>query len=167
VGTKDAFSRICERVADPFCVPVIVARGFSSLSYVNECRDRIVENLKAGKKTVILYFGDLDPSGWEMLPAMMETLQREMRLGDSVKDVRCALTPDQVEEYQLPRNPDALKPTDTRAKKYMKRFGDLAVELDALPPAALEALVRKSIEAQLDLTDFSREQQQEVKNKKS
>jgi len=29
---KDALSDICHRAAKPFCVPVIVARGFSSIS---------------------------------------------------------------------------------------------------------------------------------------
>jgi hypothetical protein len=155
---KDALSRICERAADPFGVPVIVARGFSSLSYVHECRKRILENQNNGQSTAILYFGDLDPSGWEMLPAMMETLQQEMNLGNLVKGIRCALTSAQVDAYNLPKNPEALKPSDTRAKKYMKLFGDLAVELDALPPAALEALVRRSIETHID-TALLQEQQ--------
>jgi len=101
----------------------------------------VERNAQNGKRTMILYFGDLDPSGWEMLPPLLTTLQDEMGLGDLVAGRRCALTPAQVEANKLPRNPDALKETDTRAKKYMARFGDLAVELDALPPATLEALV--------------------------
>lgn len=157
---KDALSRVCERSADPYGVPVIVARGFSSVSYVHECRKRILENSGNGHNTVILYFGDLDPSGWEMLPAMLETLQREMNLGDLVTGVRCALKLDQVNFYNLPKNPDALKPTDTRAKKYMKLFGDLAVELDALPPAELEALVKKAIEDNIDISLYTAQQQQ-------
>ncbi|MGV8119502.1 MAG: hypothetical protein AB2L14_07020 [Candidatus Xenobiia bacterium LiM19] len=157
---KDALSRVCERSADPYGVPVIVARGFSSISYVHECRKRILENIGNGHNTVILYFGDLDPSGWEMLPAMLETLQREMNLGDLVTGVRCALKLDQVNFYNLPKNPDALKPTDTRAKKYMKLFGDLAVELDALPPAELEALVKKAIEDNIDISLYTAQQQQ-------
>jgi hypothetical protein len=159
---KDALSRVCYNVAFPYCVPVIVARGFSSISYVHECRKRVKQNIKNGKRTVILYFGDLDPSGWEMLPAMLETLQNEMSLGDLVEGKRYALTTAQVEMYGLPRNPDALKLTDTRAKKYMEQFGDLAVELDALPPAILEALVEQAIKENLDKTKFEAERRQEA-----
>jgi hypothetical protein len=158
---KDALSRVCHKVALPYCVPVIVARGFSSISYVHECRKRVEANDDASKRTVILYFGDLDPSGWEMLPAMLETLQGEMDLGDLVEGKRCALTVDQVETYSLPRSLDALKPTDSRAKKYMARFGNLAVELDALPPATLESLVRRAIEENLDLSNFEVERERE------
>ncbi|PIX37810.1 MAG: hypothetical protein COZ57_32610, partial [Armatimonadetes bacterium CG_4_8_14_3_um_filter_66_20] len=155
---KDALSRVCHRAAFGFCVPVIVARGFSSVSYVNECRDRVRANAQGAQRTVVLYFGDLDPSGWAMLPAMMETLQHEMGLHDLVEGVRCALTAEQVAKYDLPQNPDALKRTDSRAKKYTERFGNLAVELDALPPATLEGIVRASIEEQLDLDLFREEQ---------
>jgi hypothetical protein len=155
---KDALSRVCHKVAFGYCVPVIVARGFSSVSYLNECRERVRANHSEGKEgTRILYFGDLDPSGWEMLPSMMMTLQEEMGLAGIVDEVRCALTPEQVEAYNLPRNPDALKPTDSRARKFVERFGDLAVELDALPPATLAAVVRDSIEQNLDLSQFQEE----------
>lgn len=159
---KDALSRICHKVAFPYCVPVIVARGFASVSYAHECRKRVEYKHTQGQRTEILYFGDLDPSGWEMLPSMMETLQVEMKLGDLVTGIRCALTPDQVEAFNLPRNPDALKLTDTRAKKYIDRFGDLAVELDALKPPDLESIVRQAIEDRLDLSQFEHERRREA-----
>ena len=159
---KDALSHVCYDVAFSYCVPVVVARGFSSVSQVDKCRNRIVANKEAGySATVVLYFGDLDPSGWEMLPAMMKTLQVEMRLGDQVIPRRCALVVDQVEEYDLPHNPEALKWTDTRARKYVDQFGELAVELDALPPATLQDVVRQSIERELDLSQFRHEQARE------
>jgi len=156
---KDALSQICYRAALPYSVPVVVARGFASISYKHECRKRVLANAEAGKPTRILYFGDLDPSGWAMLPAMMDTLRDDMGLTDTVTADRCALTLEQVSEYNLPRNPEALKKTDPRAKKYCKRFGDLAVELDALPPPVLEDLVRKSIENHLDMDRLEAERQ--------
>jgi len=164
---KDALSRVCHQVAFDYCVPVVVARGFSSVSYVHECRKRVEENAKAEKQTVILYFGDLDPSGWEMLPSMLETLQSEMNLGDLIQGKRCALTPEQVEQYGLPQSIDAMKDDDSRTPKFkamLKNEGypdTLAVELDALPPATLESLVRSSIEGNLDLSNFNQERQQQ------
>lgn len=164
---KDALSRVCHDAAFPYCVPVIVARGYSSVSYVHECRKRIEQNVAAGyETTVVLYFGDMDPSGWNMLPAMLETLQEEMGLGDQVEPRRCALTVELIEQHKLPHNPEALKWTDTRAKKYVKEFGELAVELDALPPATLQDLVRRSIEAELDLSAFEAEVEDEAEERK-
>jgi|TARA_Y100000310_G_C20695407_1_gene825336 hypothetical protein len=157
---KDALSRIAHQAALPYCVPVVVARGFGSVSYVKELRERIANNWDWGKDTIILYFGDMDPSGYEMLPSMMQTLREDMGCGNEVQEVRCALTPELIQEYSLPHSPEALKWSDSRAQKYVRKFGELAVELDALPPDALEQLVRKSIEEHLDL-DILEEQRGE------
>jgi hypothetical protein len=162
---KDALAHVCQRVADPLGVPVAVARGFSSTSHVHEGRKRIEQNADAGRPTVILYFGDLDPSGYEMLPAMLYTLQHEMHLGELVEGVGCALTAEQVETYGLPHSIEALKDTDSRAKKYRRQFGDLAVELDALPPAHLEALVRLAIESRIDAKARAAERKREAKER--
>jgi hypothetical protein len=160
---KDALSQIVYNVAWSYRIPVVVARGFSSVSYLHECRSRVERNAKVGKRTKILYFGDLDPSGWEMLPAMMRTLQVEMELGDLVEGIRCALLPSQVEQYQLPRSIDAMKQSDPRTPKFKAMLcqqgypDDLAVELDALPPALLQGLVQQAIEANLDMALFEQE----------
>ena len=158
---KDTLSQICHAAALPYCVPVVVARGFASISYVHELRQRIEANTAAGyASTTVLYFGDLDPSGWCMLPSMMQTLQEEMGLGDQVVPRRCALTPDQVGKYDLPSDPDGVKMSDPRAARYIEEFGSdaLAVEIDALPPATLQAIVRASIEQELNLITFRAEQ---------
>jgi hypothetical protein len=160
---KDALSQIVYNVAWSYRIPVVVARGFSSVSYLHECRSRVERNAELGKRTKLLYFGDLDPSGWEMLPAMLRTLQVEMGLGDLVEGIRCALLPSQVEQYQLPRSVDAMKESDPRTPKFkamLRQQGypdDLAVELDALPPALLQQLVRQAIEAHLDMALFEEE----------
>lgn len=161
---KDALSRVCHRAAMPYCVPVIVARGFSSVSFLNEARNRILTNRDNGQKTSILYLGDLDPSGWAMLPAMEETLVNEMDCGGLVIFTRCGLLPEQVKTYNLPTNPDALKKKDTRAKKYKEQFGNLAVELDALRPDILAGLVEESIRGVLGLSQFVREQARELQD---
>ena len=162
---KDALSRLCHRVAVNYCVPVVVARGFSSVSYVNECRNRVEANATRGKRTIVVYAGDLDPSGWEMLPSMMHTLQVEMGLGDMVVAHRAALTPEQVAEHDLPHSPDALKWTDSRAGKYVERFGEIAVELDALPPDVLQTVVREAIEAPLDVSKLADERRREAEDR--
>jgi hypothetical protein len=158
---KDALSRVCHDATFPYCVPVVVARGFGSISYVRDLYDRIQAAQNRGQEMAILYFGDMDPSGYEMLPSMMQTIEEDM--GASADGIRCALTVEQINAYQLPHSPDALKWTDSRAQKYVSRFGELAVELDALPPDTLQAIIRKSIESHLDmgLLEYQRELQAE------
>lgn len=158
---KDALSRIIHDVAIDYCVHVVVARGFSSLSFKHQCAERIFSTHLKGQTTKILYFGDLDPSGWEMLPAMMKTLQEDLSLHDWVQCERVALIPEQVDRYQLPTDPDALKDTDPRAKKYRRQFGNLAVELDALSPAVLQDMVKQAIKDSIDLDHFAAEQRAE------
>lgn len=164
---KDALSRICHRAASPYCVPVVVAKGYASTSYVNECRERIERHSWQDKRTIILYFGDLDPSGWDMLPSMLNKLQSTMNLGDKVEGQRHALTPPQVFAHNLPRDPEAMKDSDVRTPRYkawLEQQGypdDLAVELDALLPSTLENMVKDAIEQNLDLSQYQHELEQE------
>jgi len=99
-----------------------------------------------------------DRGGWTR--AKTAYLDRVQEVLESLREY-WPLTLRQVSAFNLPRNPDALKLTDSRARKYMREFGDLAVELDALPPATLEQMVISSIENRLDLELFNREREQE------
>jgi len=143
---KDALSSIFTNVCSSFGVSVVVCRGFSSVSFLNDFRVRLVK--QDGKEPVMLYFGDLDPSGVEMLEAMKTTLKDEMKI-DSVEFKRIALLREDISKYKLPHNPDALKRTDTRAKKHVESYGDLAVELDALRPDVLTQKVKDAIENEI------------------
>ncbi len=59
---KDALSRLVQVAARPYGVSVVVARGFSSVSYIHECAERIRRaHQRTGQDTKILYFGDFDP----------------------------------------------------------------------------------------------------------
>ena len=74
----------------------------------------------------MLYFGDFDPSGVEMLNAMKETLEGELDM-PGITFKRIALTKNDIFNYHLPHNPDALKKSDTRAKKHLENYCELAV----------------------------------------
>jgi len=75
---------------------------------------------------------------------------------------RIALLKDDITKYKLPNNPDAIKKSDTRTEKHLLAYGDLAVELDALPPVVLEEKIRKAIEAEIDMTTYSEEKNEEM-----
>jgi hypothetical protein len=151
---KDALSSIFTRVARPYTIPVVVCRGFSSASFLNDYKDRLA--YYQGRRTVLLYFGDFDPSGVEMLKAMITTLEDEMGV-KKVEFKRVALLKEDIAQYKLLHSPEALKHTDTRAKKYVAEYGELAVELDALSPMDLEAKIREAIEQELDMELYDEE----------
>jgi len=139
---KDALSSIFSRVCSQYGVSVIVCRGFSSVSFLHDFKDRLVN--RDEKENVMLYFGDFDPSGNEMLESMKITLKDEFGI-KGLHFKRIALLKDDIFTYRLPHNPDALKRTGTRAKKHLKAYGDLAVELDALSPSVLEGKIKDSV----------------------
>jgi hypothetical protein len=58
------------------------------------------------------------------------------------------VTPEQIHEWDLPTRPT--KTSDTRAKN----FGDISVELDAIEPNQLRALVQEAIEMHLPADEF-------------
>lgn len=151
---KDALSSIFTKIASPYTISVVVNRGFTSISFLHDFQKRIDDH--KGKSVVMLYFGDFDPSGIEMLDAMKTTLQDELGIS-GVTYKRIALLEQDISKYKLPHNPDALKKTDTRAKKHLESYGELAVELDALRPDVLERKIRKAIEAELDINAFNKE----------
>lgn len=160
---KDALSSIFEKVARFYTVPVVVCRGFASVSFLNDYKQRIEH--RNWQKPVLLYFGDFDPSGVEMLESMETTLRDELGV-TGVEFKRKALLPDDIFNYRLPHSPEALKHTDTRAKKHVEQFGQLAVELDALPPAILQARIKEAIEAELNMTAFRHQKSCEVNDLK-
>jgi hypothetical protein len=58
------------------------------------------------------------------------------------------VTPTQIELWNLPTRPT--KTSDTRSK----HFGDISVELDAIPPADLRGLVERVIQYHLPKRQF-------------
>ena len=60
---KDALAGVLFRVTDEWGVPLMVTRGFASLSYIHNAAETIE---RIGKPTHIYYFGDYDPSGVEI-----------------------------------------------------------------------------------------------------
>jgi hypothetical protein len=110
-------------VTEEYDVPLMVTRGYPSLSYVHDAAEAIAAQ---GKPAYLYYFGDYDPSGVDIAEIHFE---------------RPAVNEAQIAEYQLPTRPT--KATDSRAAK----FGDdRSVELDALEPSQLRAMVRVCIE---------------------
>lgn len=62
--------------------------------------------------------------------------------------------------YQLP--PDNTKTTDTRRAAFVAQWGDVAVELDALPIDVLKARLQRKVERLLDLGALAKVRTQEA-----
>lgn len=155
---KDALRSIFTKIADQYSVPVVVCRGFSSASFLNDFKERVITD---GRRTIMLYFGDFDPSGMEMLDAMETTLENEMSVY-GVEFKRITLLENDITKYKLPHNPDAIKRSDTRTQKHLLMYGNLAVELDALPPAVLEGKITEAIEAEINMAKYLEERDKQV-----
>ena len=144
---KEALSEIFSKIINPYGVTLIVGRGYNSLSIKKELADRFK---KIGKPIIILYFGDFDPSGEDIYRDLIDSFSF---FGTRPKIEKIALTREQVEEYNLPF--DFTKKTDARATNFIKKYGDMAVELDALPIQVLQELIKENIEKYLDAKAFN------------
>src|SRR5262249_27274305 len=138
---KDALAAVLGQETDPYDVPLCVARGYSSISYLNEIAKAIAG---AGKAAYIYHFGDHDPSGQDAARDTEEKLRRYAP-GATIHFERVAVTLKQIEDWNLPGRPTKTK--DTRAKKFGR---DTSVELDAIPVDKLRALVRSHIKLHVD-----------------
>jgi len=148
---KDALSGVLEPITRRYHVTLMVNRGYSSASAMHDASLRLREKEKEGKKTIILYLGDHDPSGMDMVRDIRE------RLGIFQSDVevkRIALNMDQIDRFNPPPNP--AKITDPRANKYIAEFGNTSWELDALSPRDLNDLLDNEIRDLLDIDLYNR-----------
>ena len=141
---KDALSGIFEDALDPYCVALNVGRGYDGWSSIQRAAARF--NSKPVPVSV-LYFGDFDPSGQDMIRSLIERLAT---FDCHPEVVKCALTRDDIAQYELP--PDFAKKTDTRTARFIAANGDISVELDALPMDALRGRLIQEVEARMDLS---------------
>jgi hypothetical protein len=132
---KDALAGVLMPVTSEYDVPLMVARGYASLSFLHSAGDYIAD---LDVPTFICHFGDFDPAGVNAGEKIEQTL-REMAPKADITFERVAVTPDQ----RLPTQPT--KSSDTRSKG----FGDISVELEAIDPERLRLLVWDAIQGYL------------------
>jgi hypothetical protein len=141
---KDALSGVVFPVTSKYDVPLMVARGYASLSFLHSAAEQINE---LEVPAYIYHLGDYDPSGVDAGRKIEQTL-REMAPAAEIHFQRIAVTPPQIERWSLPTRPT--KASDSRSKG----FGDISVELDAISPGRLRALVESAIERHLPQHQF-------------
>lgn len=153
---KDALSGIFEQLLADYGVTLNVGRGYDGWDSIHAAARRF----ETGAGVTVLYYGDFDPSGEDMVRSLRERLSF---FGCTPNIIKCALTLDDVTRYNLP--PDFAKKTDTRAAAFIERWGDMAVELDALPPDVLQTSLKNEVEARLDMNAMASVKLQEARDK--
>jgi len=149
---KRSLRRIFYPITNSYGVYLCIGGGYQSWSEIFQANERFYAN--ANKKKVILYFGDLDPSGKDM---SRDIRSRLSTLGSEIEVIDVALKMEDVSKYSLPRNP--AKKMDSRSRWYVEKYGiDYAVELDALPPKVLENKINEAIHSFCDI-DLLKEKQ--------
>lgn len=133
---KDALAGVVHPITSYFDVPLQVARGFSSLSFLYSAAEYIT---RLAKPAYIYHLGDFDPSG-VCAGEKIEATLREFAPEAEIHFERLAVLPEQIKAWDLPIRPT--KKSDSRAKK----FGHAeSVELDAIHPEQLRELVEDAI----------------------
>jgi hypothetical protein len=136
---KDALAGVVLPITYMYDVPLMVSRGYASLSFLHSAAE-CINNLFL--PAYIYHLGDFDPSGVNAGEKIEETL-KEMAPDAEIYFERLAVTEEQISAWNLPPRPT--KTTDTRSKN----FGSISVELDAIEPNTLRFIVRQAIELHL------------------
>lgn len=137
---KDAISNIVSEITDEWDVPLLVARGFASESFLWST----AREMRAAKRPAVVYqLGDHDPSGvaaWEHVQDRLRAFAPDV----PITFKRLAVTPEQIVDLELPTRPT--KASDSRARNFIGE----SVEVDAIPTSILQRLVADAIESHID-----------------
>lgn len=154
---KEALAGVFHRICGKYDVPYFCCRGYTSASSAYEAYQRVIERIdRGGQQTLILHFGDHDPSGLDMTRDITDRLRTMVDCPeyggtdyDNCFEIRrLALNYDQVRKFNPPPSP--AKITDSRAVGYIKEFGEDSWELDALDPTKLARLAEEEICSVID-----------------
>lgn len=147
---KDALSSVAKRVTEKYHIRLMVNRGYSSCSAMKKAAERLDND------SIILYCGDHDPSGLDMIRDIGNRLN-EFGVFPTVTPI--ALLMEQINEYELPPNPAKL--SDSRAPSYVAEFGLDSWELDALEPNVLEEIIEKNILKVMNIGIYNEQMERE------
>jgi hypothetical protein len=143
---KEALASLFERVCSTKEVDLVVCRGYPSLTLMYEVAQHLGGSSDF-EEVFFVYFGDYDPSGADIERHVGDELTETFGLEFSIE--RKAITREQIEEFDIP--PAPAKASDSRTASFVEKEGVAwQVELDAIEPEALKAMVGEAIDAHFD-----------------
>lgn len=154
---KDAVSNILQPVCGRWQITFMANRGYSSQSAMYNAYNRLRRKWQSGVNIHIIYLGDFDPSGLDMVRDIETRLniflrQYSLRFDKRLNVYHVALTKDQIAMYNPPENP--AKTTDKRYDSYVALHGNSSWELDALRPDVLKEITENAIMEFIDPNKF-------------
>jgi len=145
---KEALAGVLVDITAKWDVPLMVTRGYPSLSYLHNAGVAISQRFTLyGQATSIFYLGDRDPSGDDIARKVEEDLRdfAGEEAGRLLEFTRLAVTEEQVGIFNLPTRPT--KKSDSRSRNW---DGSASVEVDAIDPNQLRGMVDAVIEHFID-----------------
>lgn len=153
VGEKNTLTSILRPVAREYTIPLTIGRGYASLQPRHELAQRF---LNSGKDNlVLLILSDFDPDGEEICQSFARSLRDDFDFSE-VQAVKVALTEEQVTALNLPPGLEAKKSSSNYAK-FESKYGQVAYELESVPPVQLQQMLRQAIEAVMDLDIYNQQ----------
>jgi ParB-like nuclease domain len=150
---KAALKRVVELVAMDYCIPVTTTRGYSSLTPRHEISQRFRRSGK--KQLVLLILADFDPDGEEIAASLARSMRDDFGIPEfSMRAIKVGLTHEDVFNNDFPSELEA-KLSSPNYKKFVDKFGERVVELDAAPVEWIQEKLRAAIEAELDMDEFT------------
>jgi hypothetical protein len=125
-------------------------------------QDEAKPTARVRRSLKLLYLGDHDPSGEDMVRDIADRLK--MFKVPNLEVRKIGLTMDQVRKYNPPPNP--AKISDPRAEAYIKKYGPHSWEVDALPPDVLTKLIRTAFDGVIDTPLMDKIRMKEERDKK-
>jgi len=162
---KEALIGVISGICDDLDINYFACKGYVSQSEMYKGAERMKYENGKNKECIIIHLGDHDPAGIDMTRDIQE--RQNLFCSPLYKDVyikRIALNMDQIEKYNPPPNP--VKLTDTKAKGYIKKFGNRNWELDALDPTTLEELIEETVLYYRDENIYQQDLLEEKEHKK-
>lgn len=132
---KDALSGVLYQVTADWDVPLMVTRGYPSISFLHSAAEAIAAE---NRPTYLYFFGDRDPSGVD-IPRKVERDLRTFAPNAEIQFELVAVTEEQIANLGLSTRPT--KKTDSRSKSFQGE----SVEVDAIPPRILRDMVGRCI----------------------
>ena len=164
IGEKATLGPIIRPVLMDYTIPFYLGRGFSSHPPMEWLRKKFVASGK--ESCILLMLTDHDPDGEDIGKSVPRILRDEYSM-PNMQAVKVALNHSQVAQYGLPESVNEAKKGGNsaayhvRRQRFVEKYGAKVYELEALPPATLQQILRDTIESVIDRTAFDHEVAQE------
>jgi hypothetical protein len=154
---KDALRNIVQPITQKYQINLFIPGGRVSTTMIYEATKRFREH--DNKKRILLYLGDYDPCGLDMI--LRDIPKRINYFGNGIEIIQIALTKKQIEENNLPT--DQITKTKDNNKDWYEELSGTSKcwELDALKPTIIRKIVEDNILKYLDLNLFEQVKERE------